>query len=139
MTLPRPAWPALLALVGLALARPAPTPRPPTRDATAEQAESSAPPAPPTHFRARATLLRRLRADRWHADGYRGQGVTVAVLDSGFRGWRRHLGGALPERVETRSFRRDGDLEAKDSQHGILCAEVVHALAPDAKLLFANW
>jgi hypothetical protein len=139
MTLPRPAWPALLALVGLALARPAPVPRPPTRDATAEQAESAAPPAPPAHFRVRATLLHRLRADRWHADGYRGQGVTVAVLDSGFRGWKRYLGSALPDHVETRSFRPDGDLEAKDSQHGILCGEVVHALAPDAKLLFANW
>src|SRR5205807_2164257 len=27
----------------------------------------------------------------------------------------------------------------KDSQHGILCGEVVHALAPAAELLFANW
>ena len=39
----------------------------------------------------------------------------------------------------TRSFRSDGNLEAHDSQHGILCGEVVHALAPDAQLLFANW
>jgi hypothetical protein len=33
----------------------------------------------------------------------------------------------------------DHDLEARDSQHGILCAEVVHALAPEAELLFASW
>src|SRR5262249_38624940 len=38
-----------------------------------------------------------------------------------------------------RSFRADGNLEAKDSQHGILCGEVVHAFAPEAELLFANW
>src|SRR5262249_54967173 len=25
------------------------------------------------------------------------------------------------------------------SQHGIMCGEIVHALAPDAELLFANW
>jgi subtilisin family serine protease len=78
-------------------------------------------------------------ATRWHAAGYRGQGVKVAVLDTGFRGYRTYLGNALPARVSVRSFRDDGDLEAKDSQHGILCAEVVHALAPDAELLLANW
>src|SRR6266542_176992 len=38
-----------------------------------------------------------------------------------------------------RSFRNDGNLEARDSQHGILCAEVLHALAPEAELLLANW
>jgi hypothetical protein len=85
------------------------------------------------------TPLQRLGADRWHRAGCRGRGVTVAVLDSGFRGYRDHLGHALPGRVAARTFRRDGDLEAKDSRHGILCAEVVHALAPEAGLLLANW
>jgi hypothetical protein len=65
--------------------------------------------------------------------------VTVAVLDTGFRGYRTHLGKALPATVTTKSFRRDDDLEAKDSTHGILCAELLHTLAPDAKLLLANW
>jgi subtilisin family serine protease len=83
--------------------------------------------------------LARSGADRWHAAGYRGQGVKVAVLDTGFRGYRSFLGTALPARVTVRSFRDDGDLEAKDSQHGILCGEVLHRLAPDAELLFANW
>ena len=76
---------------------------------------------------------------RWFAQGYRGQGVKVAILDSGFRGYRRFLGKGLPKTVRTRSFRIDRDLEARDSQHGILCAEVVHAIAPDAELLFATW
>jgi subtilisin family serine protease len=80
-----------------------------------------------------------LGVDRWHAAGYRGRGVKVAVLDSGFRGYRSHLGKALPAQVTVRSFRKDGNLEARDSQHGILCAEVIHALAPEAELLFANW
>jgi subtilisin family serine protease len=86
-----------------------------------------------------AKHLARLGADRWHALGYRGQGVKVAVLDSGFRGYREFLGKTLPTEVTVKSFRFDGNLEAKDSQHGILCGEVIHALAPHAELLFANW
>ncbi|MDB5311726.1 MAG: apr 2 [Gemmataceae bacterium] len=86
-----------------------------------------------------AAYVTRLGANRWHAAGYRGRGVKVAVLDTGFRGWHDHLGHALPEHVVTRSFRRDGNLEYRDSQHGILCGEVIHSIAPDTDLLFANW
>jgi subtilisin family serine protease len=39
----------------------------------------------------------------------------------------------------TQSFRGDASLESRDSSHGIRCGEVIHALAPDAELLFANW
>jgi subtilisin family serine protease len=83
--------------------------------------------------------LARLGILRWHAAGLRGQGVKIAILDSGFRGYQAYLGKALPSHLTVRSFRLDGDLEAKDSQHGILCAEVVHAIAPEAELLLANW
>jgi hypothetical protein len=83
--------------------------------------------------------LRRLGVDRWHVVGTRGRGIKVAVLDSGFRGYRSFLGGTLPAKVKAKSFRFDGNLEARDSQHGILCGEVIHALAPEAELLFANW
>ncbi len=83
--------------------------------------------------------LTRLGAPAWHANGYRGQGMKVAIIDSGFRGFRSFLGKELPEQVVTRSFRFDGNMEARDSQHGILCAEVIHAVAPDAQLLLANW
>jgi hypothetical protein len=77
--------------------------------------------------------------DRWQAAGVRGHGVKVAIIDTGFRGWRKQLGKALPAHVTVHSFRKDGNLEYRDSQHGILCGEVVHTLAPDADLLFANW
>jgi hypothetical protein len=87
----------------------------------------------------RAQHLGQLGVDRWHEAGVRGQGLKIAVLDTGFRGYRSFLGKVLPSRVTTRSFRKDGDLEARDSQHGILCGEVIHALAPAAELLFANW
>jgi hypothetical protein len=85
------------------------------------------------------SALARLGVDAWHARGFRGEGMTVAVLDSGFRGYRNHLGHELPQRVRIKSFRRDGNLEAKDDTHGLCCAETVHRLAPAVELVFANW
>jgi subtilisin family serine protease len=87
----------------------------------------------------RAEHLGALGVSSWHKAGFRGQGTAIAVLDTGFRGYRAQLGKALPERVTVRSFRKDGILEARDSQHGVLVAEVLHALAPQARLLLANW
>ncbi len=111
------------------------------RSMTAEEAtpdsipgEASAAPA-----LGRARHLAQLGVQRWHDAGFRGQGVKIAVLDTGFQGYKNFLGQALPEQVSVRSFRRDGNAEAKGSQHGILCAEVVHVLAPKADLLLANW
>jgi subtilisin family serine protease len=83
--------------------------------------------------------IERLGVDRWHDAGYRGRGVKVAVLDSGFRGYHAFLGKELPSKIAARAFRSDGDLEARNSQHGIICAEVIHRLAPDAEIIFASW
>jgi hypothetical protein len=87
----------------------------------------------------RSELMERLGVPAWHARGWRGRGLKVAVLDSGFHGYRTHLGAALPGTVQVCSFRFDGNLEAKDSEHGILCAEVIHSLAPEAELMLVNW
>ncbi len=87
----------------------------------------------------RSEHFERLGVRRWHLLGYRGQGVKIAILDTGFHGWRQFQGKELPVHVTTKSFRSDRNLEARDSQHGVLCAEIVHALAPDAELLLANW
>ena len=87
----------------------------------------------------RAEHLAALGVRRWHAAGYRGQGVKIAVLDSGFRGYHEFLGRGLPDRILGRSWREDRDLEARNSLHGVLCAEILHALAPQAELLFCNW
>src|SRR5262249_51021298 len=110
---------------------------PPT-EVSGEEMVTPQPPSAST-LEQRRRHVARVGADRWHAAGYRGQGVKVAVLDTGFRGWHDHLGKALPAHVTARSFRSDGNLEFRESQHGILCGEVIHALAPDAELLFANW
>ncbi len=68
-----------------------------------------------------------------------GKGITVGVLDCGFRGYRDHVGSALPKGIRTQSFRGDQDIEAKDSLHGVLCAEVIHSIAPQARIVLANW
>ena len=87
----------------------------------------------------RRAHLAKLGIERWHRQSRRGQGVKIAILDSGFRDYRQFLGKGLPAKVTVRSFRKDQNLEARDSQHGILCGEVLHALAPEAELLLANW
>jgi subtilisin family serine protease len=100
---------------------------------------------PSTAFSNRSTRLERgvqvarLGAEPWHRAGSVGRGIKVAVLDSGFRGYKSFLGDVIPANVKVRSFRHDGNLEFRNSQHGIICGEVIHALAPDAELLFANW
>jgi len=87
----------------------------------------------------RADHLSRLGVLNWHTAGIRGEGVTIAVLDSGWRGYKDQLGKSLPAGLVARSARADGDMEHKDSQHGILCGEVAHAIAPGARMLVANW
>src|SRR5258708_38694907 len=91
---------------------------------------------PSAEFSTRSTRLERgrqvarLGVEPWHRAGSFGGSIKIAVLDSGFRGYRAYLVNVLPATIKVRSFRRDGNLEAKDSQHGILCGEVIHALAP---------
>jgi subtilisin family serine protease len=103
---------------------------------TADSYTAAGAEAPP---QSRRLHLARLGVDGWHERGQQGEGIKVAILDSGFRGYRDFLGKGLPARVQGRSFRNDHNLEARDSQHGILCGEVIHALAPRAELLLANW
>src|SRR5262245_4540866 len=116
-------------------------PRLAPRDAASEQTTPERSPAEPSGpvLELRRTHLAQLGATRWHQAGTRGQGVKIAVLDSGLRGYRAFLGRGLPLHPLVKSFRKDRNLEARDSQHGILCAEILHAVAPDAELLLANW
>ena len=80
-----------------------------------------------------------LGVSEWHKAGLTGKGVKVAVLDTGFRGYRSALGVVLPDSVGVKSFRKDGLLDARESQHGILCGEIIHHIAPSSEMIFANW
>src|SRR4051812_36321148 len=84
MTRPRAVRLLPVALAALLLAPLHQSSRP--HDPPAEQAapvSSHGPALPAEVVRDRAGLLARLGLERWHAAGYRGGGVTVAVLDTG--------------------------------------------------------
>ncbi len=71
-----------------------------------------------------------------HGAGVRGQGVTVAVIDGGFRGADR-LPEDMPESWRVRDFTDEGIYagdEHRRHRHGTACAEIVHDVAPDAEL-----
>lgn len=85
-------------------------------------------------------------AGPWHEAGFKGQGVKIGILDSGFLGYERLLGRELPpeERVFVRSFRPDGDIECRDCDrtsqvHGLAVAEIVYDLAPEATFYLVNF
>jgi subtilisin family serine protease len=78
-------------------------------------------------------------ATQWHTAGFTGKGVKVGVLDLGFDGYRNLLGKELPANVTVKSFAYDQEADASGSVHGTACAEVIHAMAPDAELYFAYY
>lgn len=78
-------------------------------------------------------------ANQWHSiTPYRTEEeVKVCILDVGFKGYENLLGSELPTTVETKSFRADGKLNP--DKHGTACAEIVHDMAPNAKLFLVNF
>ncbi len=66
----------------------------------------------------------------WHALGITGEGVRIAVVDSGFQGYEALLGQDLPAQVDT-LWLTDPD----ETDHGTAVAEIVHDMAPGAELL----
>ena len=75
--------------------------------------------------------------ERLHDAGITGRGVKVGILDFGFQGYAQLVRrGSLPPAVAARAFSSSGRLE-NGEVHGTACAEIVHALAPDAELYLA--
>lgn len=80
--------------------------------------------------------LAAINAPAWHAAGYRGAGVKVAIVDGGFTGYPALLGSELPVSVVAKNF-VDGESDAAvngTTPHGTACAEIVHDIAPLATL-----
>lgn len=70
--------------------------------------------------------------------GATGAGVTVGVLDPTFKDARRYFGSELPADTEvTDLVRQEWDLF--DDAHGTACAEIVHDMAPRARLVLATF
>jgi hypothetical protein len=64
--------------------------------------------------------------------------AKVCILDIGFKGYPGLLGTELPSTVVARSFRADNDIYAGEV-HGTANAEIVHDMAPNAKLWLVNF
>lgn len=73
-------------------------------------------------------------ANAWHSAGYRGAGVRVAVIDTGFAGYPALLGTDLPASVVAMNFASTGDIFNNGDPHGTACAEIVYDMAPGASL-----
>ncbi|MSQ27217.1 MAG: hypothetical protein EXR51_03640 [Dehalococcoidia bacterium] len=78
--------------------------------------------------------VRLIGADQWQEKGFRGQGVRLAVVDLGFRGYRRQLGKELPKQVFARSFVEDSADIDFNTNHGTAVAELIYDVAPDVDL-----
>jgi subtilisin family serine protease len=72
----------------------------------------------------------------WHAAGYTGRGVRVAVVDGGFGGLaQRQAEGELPRGAKRVDLCTGGDFDgAMAVEHGTAVAEIVHEMAPEAEL-----
>ncbi len=79
-------------------------------------------------------------ADVLHSAGLSGKGVKIGIIDLGFYGYDLLLGSELPETVTRKNFRHDfcGFSFCPSQSHGTAVAELVHDLAPNAKLYFVS-
>ena len=73
-----------------------------------------------------------IRARENHVAGAKGQGVKVAIIDSGFKGVDK-LHEDIPVRRWYRDYTRTGIYAGTDA-HGTACAEIIHDVAPEAEL-----
>jgi subtilisin family serine protease len=75
-------------------------------------------------------------ASAWHAAGYTGRGVKVAVIDGGFGGLARRQGeGELPRSLKRVDLCSSGGYDGPMAvEHGTAVAEIVYEMAPGAEL-----
>ena len=81
----------------------------------------------------------------WNQAGYRGQGIKVGIIDSGFEGFSGLMGTELPQSVRARCYPEDNDTPtdevtdcAWDGAHGTVVAESVMDISPEVALYIAN-
>ncbi len=88
-------------------------------------------------------------SEAWNQAGYKGQGIKVGIIDSGFgfNGFKRLMGTELPDSVQARCYSQIGrpsdDLDdctnaEEGSEHGTLVAEAVIDVAPEVSLYIAS-
>lgn len=81
--------------------------------------------------------VRSVRAELLHAEGITGSGVKIGILDFGFARYQTlQRQGRVPAPAGARAFTSNGSLDLGEV-HGTACAEIIHAMAPDAELYLA--
>ena len=86
----------------------------------------------------------------WHTAGYKGSGVKIGIIDTGFMGFAGLQGSELPSTVNRRCYTAVGsfssnlsdciptDIPLTARQHGTAVAEAVFDIAPEASYYIAN-
>jgi hypothetical protein len=78
-------------------------------------------------------------ANAWQAAGYDGTGAKIGIIDVGFTGYTSLLGGELPASGDVVAWGAgSGGGENGGNIHGTAVAEIVHDVAPGAKLYIAR-
>ncbi len=81
--------------------------------------------------------VRSTGVDVLHRQGITGKNVKVGVLDFGFQNYGKLVGARrLPPPKAAKAWNPTNDFEA-GTTHGTACAEILHAMAPDAGLYLA--
>ena len=82
-----------------------------------------------------------INATAWHEAGFTGQGMRIGILDFGFDQYQDELGSELPDSsmITAQSFIAGTEIDQTGINHGTAVAEVIHAIAPDAYLVFAAY
>ncbi|MFA5056367.1 MAG: S8 family serine peptidase [Dehalococcoidia bacterium] len=77
-----------------------------------------------------------INATAWNGAGYDGTGISIGVLDMGFKNYSTLLGTDLPSSIADTWW--SPTIGYNESEHGTACAEVIHDIAPNASLYFAT-
>jgi len=75
--------------------------------------------------------------DKWQAAGFKGKGVTIGILDSGYKFIDQLKGSYLPADFTVMDFAQKLFKEdsANTGVHGTAVSEIIYSLAPEAKLV----
>ena len=116
----------------------------PTLAYLAPQDEATLPDLPASTPSTRGLMsdgLQATKANLLHARGIKGAHIKIGIIDFGFTGYNAlQSRGLLPAPKAVKAFGADNGWDRVDKGvvHGAACAEIIHAMAPEAELYIAS-